>query len=161
MLSQISGQVIHALLTRAPLYSSRRTFSFDLHVLGTPPAFVLSQDQTLQFILKNLILLFTFLRICVDPQSVRLLFSFQRPNFPAAEVFPTADPASYIICFCLSNFFSRCISFFSARLFPVAKSSIKYQMFLLWSIFLLLNSSNQFNPSETTLTHLQHVLAWG
>jgi hypothetical protein len=25
-------------------------FSYDLHVLGTPPAFVLSQDQTLQFI---------------------------------------------------------------------------------------------------------------
>ena len=24
-------------------------FSLDLHVLGTPPAFVLSQDQTLQF----------------------------------------------------------------------------------------------------------------
>ena len=24
-------------------------FSYDLHVLGTPPAFVLSQDQTLQF----------------------------------------------------------------------------------------------------------------
>src|SRR3990172_3914249 len=24
-------------------------FSFDLHVLGTPPAFVLSQDQTLRF----------------------------------------------------------------------------------------------------------------
>ena len=24
-------------------------FSFDLHVLGTPPAFILSQDQTLQF----------------------------------------------------------------------------------------------------------------
>jgi hypothetical protein len=28
-------------------------FSFDLHVLSTPPAFVLSQDQTLQ---KKLIL---------------------------------------------------------------------------------------------------------
>ena len=26
-------------------------FSFDLHVLGTPPAFVLSQDQTLRFYL--------------------------------------------------------------------------------------------------------------
>ena len=25
-----------------------RDFSFDLHVLGTPPAFILSQDQTLQ-----------------------------------------------------------------------------------------------------------------
>ena len=26
------------------------TFSFDLHVLGTPPAFVLSQDQTLRML---------------------------------------------------------------------------------------------------------------
>ena len=31
--------------TRSP----KTTFSFDLHVLSTPPAFVLSQDQTLQF----------------------------------------------------------------------------------------------------------------
>ena len=29
--------------------SSFRRFSFDLHVLSTPPAFVLSQDQTLMF----------------------------------------------------------------------------------------------------------------
>ena len=29
----------------------KATFSFDLHVLGTPPAFVLSQDQTLWFYL--------------------------------------------------------------------------------------------------------------
>ena len=29
-------------------------FSFDLHVLGTPPAFVLSQDQTLQLYLDKL-----------------------------------------------------------------------------------------------------------
>ena len=49
-LSRIRGQVTHALLTRAPLYSPtrRRDFSFDLHVLCTPPAFILSQDQTLQ-----------------------------------------------------------------------------------------------------------------
>gem|GEM_PF-1824588 len=48
-LSRIQGQITHALLTRAPLYSFRRSrnFSFDLHVLGTPPAFILSQDQTL------------------------------------------------------------------------------------------------------------------
>ena len=26
-------------------------FSYDLHVLGTPPAFVLSQDQTLKFLI--------------------------------------------------------------------------------------------------------------
>src|SRR3546814_1291496 len=36
----------HALRTRAPLDPK---VSFDLHVLGMPPAFVLSQDQTLKF----------------------------------------------------------------------------------------------------------------
>jgi hypothetical protein len=42
-------QVIHVLLTRSPLYSPvlLPAFSFDLHVLGTPPALILSQDQTL------------------------------------------------------------------------------------------------------------------
>jgi hypothetical protein len=47
-LSRALGQITHVLRTRAPLYSSLRTFPLDLHVLGTPPAFVLSQDQTLQ-----------------------------------------------------------------------------------------------------------------
>ena len=38
------------LLTRAPLvYPPKGALPFDLHVLSTPPAFVLSQDQTLQF----------------------------------------------------------------------------------------------------------------
>ena len=32
----------------ATLLGAEAPFSFDLHVLGTPPAFVLSQDQTLQ-----------------------------------------------------------------------------------------------------------------
>ena len=37
------------LLTRSPLINQASlVFSFDLHVLSTPPAFVLSQDQTLQ-----------------------------------------------------------------------------------------------------------------
>jgi hypothetical protein len=36
------------LLTRAPLYQGRSPFSCDLHVLGAPLTFVLSQDQTLQ-----------------------------------------------------------------------------------------------------------------
>ena len=36
-------------LTRPPLYSHRSAFSFDLHVLGVPPTFNLSHDQTLQF----------------------------------------------------------------------------------------------------------------
>ena len=49
-LSPISGQVAHVLLTLAPL--TRQCIAtpsdpFDLHVLSTPPAFVLSQNQTL------------------------------------------------------------------------------------------------------------------
>ena len=43
-------QVAHVLLTRPPLASlPKEIHSLDLHVLGTPPAFVLSQDQTLSF----------------------------------------------------------------------------------------------------------------
>ena len=44
-------QVAHALLTRPPLEyfgASSSISPLDLHVLGTPPAFVLSQDQTLE-----------------------------------------------------------------------------------------------------------------
>jgi hypothetical protein len=37
------------LLTRSPLSPvPKDRFSLDLHVLGAPPAFVLSQDQTLR-----------------------------------------------------------------------------------------------------------------
>ena len=57
LLSPCMGQVIHALLTRPPLSPplasteiSASGSSFDLHVLGTPPAFILSQDRTLKLI---------------------------------------------------------------------------------------------------------------
>src|SRR6478672_3617380 len=47
-LSQTVRQVTHVLLTRPPLTSRASSLRpLDLHVLGTPPAFVLSQDQTL------------------------------------------------------------------------------------------------------------------
>src|SRR5579863_7217764 len=47
-LSTTVGKVTHVLLTRAPLYRGRSPFSCDLHVLGAPLTFALSQDQTLQ-----------------------------------------------------------------------------------------------------------------
>jgi hypothetical protein len=56
LLSPSVGQVVYALLTRLPLDSEEASFlilSFDLHVLSTPPAFVLSQDQTLHYIMKG------------------------------------------------------------------------------------------------------------
>ena len=49
-LSPAEGQVSHVLLTRSPLAlkgTSSLLGAFDLHVLGTPPALILSQDQTL------------------------------------------------------------------------------------------------------------------
>ena len=48
LLSPSQGQVAHVLLTRPPLIMRASSHSpLDLHVLGVPPAFVLSQDQTL------------------------------------------------------------------------------------------------------------------
>ena len=51
LLSPCMRQVTHALLTRPPLshssFRGNQSASFDLHVLSTPPAFILSQDQTL------------------------------------------------------------------------------------------------------------------
>ena len=52
LLSPTLRQVTHALLTRSPLNTTfipkeSSRIPFDLHVLGAPPAFVLSQDQTL------------------------------------------------------------------------------------------------------------------
>jgi len=52
--------------------------SFDLHVLGMPPAFILSQDQTLQknkyLILKISIILIVFSLLL----KIDVLLSFQR-----------------------------------------------------------------------------------
>ena len=48
-LFRTQGQVAHVLRTRSPLSTKPKfCFSFDLHVLTMPPAFTLSQDQTLQ-----------------------------------------------------------------------------------------------------------------
>ena len=50
-LFQSPGQVAHVLRTLAPLTRhciATTTNPFDLHVLSTPPAFVLSQNQTLR-----------------------------------------------------------------------------------------------------------------
>ena len=47
-LFRCKGQVSHPLLTRSPLsWQASLPIPFDLHVLSTPPAFVLSQNQTL------------------------------------------------------------------------------------------------------------------
>ena len=54
-LSHTQGQIAHALLTRPPLTRGPKpSRPFDLNVLCTPPAFILSQDQTLEKIISYL-----------------------------------------------------------------------------------------------------------
>ncbi len=51
-LSTTRGEITYVLLTRAPL-NRVAPVAFDLHVLGAPLTFVLSQDQTLQLNLEK------------------------------------------------------------------------------------------------------------
>ena len=51
-LSRVPGQIAHVLRTLAPLNFTciaTNEIPFDLHVLSTPPPFVLSQNQTLHY----------------------------------------------------------------------------------------------------------------
>ena len=76
LLSPSLRQVVYALLTRLPLGSSKASFqftSYDLHVLSTPPAFVLSQDQTLHEIWKADIgsLIFGSVSFSAPPRTIQ------------------------------------------------------------------------------------------
>ena len=96
VLSPCKGQVAHALLTRPPLeqyiFESnrnlhlRRMSPLDLHVLGTPPAFVLSQDQTLPFNPSHLSMLNSLESSLVFPLCLRvslcIVFKVRRLLFP-------------------------------------------------------------------------------
>ena len=68
-----AGQVTYVLRTHSPLRTNIAISpAFDLHVLSTPPAFILSQDQTLR---QN----------CTDGEpSVRRLLCRRLPPKPAA-----------------------------------------------------------------------------
>ena len=81
-LSPSVSQVAHVLLTRPPLKyinSIPKYFfdipPFDLHVLGAPPAFVLSQDQTLCLILTAL-----FWLLCSSLTSVCFPYLLSCPS---------------------------------------------------------------------------------
>ena len=76
------------LLTRAPLYSVRRLFALDLHVLGAPPTFVLSQDQTLQLKSEEIFGLHTLSRC--ESSKVRLKNPTNLP-FVCYSVFKDRD----------------------------------------------------------------------
>ena len=83
-------QVAHVLLTRPPLASlPKEIYSLDLHVLGTPPAFVLSQDQTLTKKFNHLLKLLWVFVLRLSKELLvyfnYILFNFQRPYLFAAS----------------------------------------------------------------------------
>ena len=81
-LSPISGQVAHVLRTLAPLSITgiaTNNTPLDLHVLSTPPAFVLSQNQTLR-IFKNVSLIQLLNHQVRFPEYDFTHVSFQQPE---------------------------------------------------------------------------------
>ena len=73
LLFHTSGQVTYVLRTHSPLRDRIATISsFDLHVLSTPPAFILSQDQTLR---RNFVI-----RLLTQPDRRRSFASPQRSD---------------------------------------------------------------------------------
>ena len=122
LLSPCIRQVAHALLTRPPLeYGSFRNVNissdalspFDLHVLSTPPAFILSQDQTLNNLFPLLLdfltglsfaslsMLFTVLGFDSAPLS-----SLDYSQFPYLNQFPLRRFLLLFLLFTL-NFLQR------------------------------------------------------
>jgi hypothetical protein len=87
-----SGQVTNALLTRSPLRTqstNTKSSSFDLHVLGTPPALILSQDQTLR---KNYASFDADLRSKKELGSINFLslFNCQGTTNEAGRILPAS-----------------------------------------------------------------------
>ena len=93
-LSPGRGLVAYALRTRAPLSSPEGPLPSDLHVLGLPLAFILSQDQTLHCIIVLLKLFpeITGLAVCSSVSS----------SLPAARL-PAAAQTFFLLAFKLSK----------------------------------------------------------
>ena len=84
-LSPSSGQVAYVFLTRPPLLANPKiSLPFDLHVLGTPPAFILSQDQTLRsncFIQKDVKFIVFYLNRVIVKHIIKMLLARCLPLF--------------------------------------------------------------------------------
>ena len=133
----LRGQVAYVLLTRSPL-AARECRANDLHVLGTPPAFVLSQDQTLRLSL-SLSLKYT-LRDSL-PQDRRLLyvlFLFRLSEIAARRP-SAASPYNLPPIAALVNPFS---GFFSKKFFDRASSIKKGDDHNVFTSTLLPNASS-------------------
>ncbi len=113
-----------------PFATLHRSEAFDLHVLGTPPAFILSQDQTLHcpsissdnFGLFSSFFVFCYFLNLIDVVFYSFLFSFQCPLTRLSRRVPIyitilspfckAFSCPFFIFFSLSLFFCLYINVF-------------------------------------------------
>ena len=111
-LSPSLGQVAYVLRTRSPLSHPRIAtllFSLDLHVLTTPPAFTLSQNQTLRKIYLKILLREVQLLVFYILTMIRWTF-FKSNNFRMINIRQNVNlwfAQSYLV-----NIFQRTTAFY-------------------------------------------------
>ena len=115
-LSPCRGLVAYALRTRAPLSCPEGHLPFDLHVLGLPLAFILSQDQTLHCIIVLLIVSFLIL------QGSPCVLSVSLPYRHAASRLARLD--FLMLAFKLSKNSRKPLSFFSPPFLSFAGAKV-------------------------------------
>ena len=104
------------LLTRLPLDLKEASFlllSFDLHVLSTPPAFVLSQDQTLHdrsFVWLDYFLPCSNSLLGIATSHIGLIRSLYCSVFKEPSLFKRLDYLTTFISFCQMFFEIFCIT---------------------------------------------------
>ena len=99
-----------------PFATLHRSEAFDLHVLGTPPAFILSQDQTLHlidsFILRSLFLRILLLDVVFVSYSCSV---FKDLCFSPSEECCINIPSIYPYVNYFYDFFLRKISMYAKK----------------------------------------------
>ena len=100
-LSRCLGQVSYVLRTRSPLSTQpKSSFPFDLHVLGTPPAFILSQDQTLRIHFRAFLLPTILLLNCVSPSLPTFSLPVNNLCNPVWVIWDISSPVFQSSYFC-------------------------------------------------------------
>ena len=147
-------QVAHVLLTRPPLRISVNQYSpFDLHVLGVPPAFVLSQDQTLY---DNCISYYPFRQFEIlfnNACVITALFLILSLN--SSSDFSKEFQGSLLFFFSIVQF-SRCLSVISWLIYYITSFSFCQVLFeIFFNFFLDLFSRRNLCHATTYL--LYHI----
>ena len=127
------------LLTRSPLSLLKASFqltSFDLHVLGMPPAFILSQDQTLHLLIFFLTLarLVSLFALLIPYSELTFPVQFSKIDFLASRLLRSALVYITILSLFRQAFFCSFFAFF--RLFDQTGAQPRSGPRSRWSIML-------------------------